>query len=75
VLHAPLLLASTGRTPSNAPGIRDDSAADLGAAFTGGIRLAACRDERPRARFHGVGKQTLVAVPGDRNILDEPRED
>jgi hypothetical protein len=34
----PVILAPIGRGPSDAPGIRGDSAADLGAAFTGGLR-------------------------------------
>src|ERR1019366_198456 len=34
----PVLLASVGRGPSDEPGVRGDSAADLGAAFTGGVR-------------------------------------
>ncbi len=33
-----VLLASVGRGPSDAAGARCDSAADLGAAFTGGVR-------------------------------------
>src|ERR1035437_8278518 len=33
-----VLLASVGRGPSDAAGVRGDSAADLGAAVTGGVR-------------------------------------
>jgi len=34
----PVLLASVGRGPSDTPGVRGDSTADLGAAVTGGVR-------------------------------------
>src|ERR1039457_6558628 len=34
----PVILASVGRGPSDAAGVRGDSAADLGAAVTGGVR-------------------------------------
>src|ERR1022692_2190828 len=34
----PVLLALVGRGPSDAAGVRGDSAADLGAAVTGGVR-------------------------------------
>jgi hypothetical protein len=34
----PVLLASVGRGPPDAPGVRSDSAEDLGAAVTGGVR-------------------------------------
>ena len=37
-LARPVLLASVGRGPSDAAGVRGDSAADLGAAVTGGVR-------------------------------------
>src|ERR1035437_7290460 len=62
----PVLLASVGRGPSDAAGVRGDSAADLGVAVTGGVRaggLPGGRGGEKRRRDGGVSENCAETRP------------